>query len=851
MSSNGPSSTTASGTLGTFGGVFTPSILTILGLVLFLRVGYVVGSVGLVQALLILGLATGVSVLTSVSLAVVATNMRVGGGGEYFLISRTLGIEFGGAVGVVLYLAISVSIAFYSIGFAEALVTAFDRDSSALVQLVAAILVLLIAGIGYVGSDLATRFQYIVMALLVVALASFFVGSVGDFDGGQFSENLGKPDSGVGFWQAFAIFFPAVTGFSQGVAMSGDLRTPSRSITTGTFAAVVLSTAVYVGVVVLLAGGAPAAVLLEDTTTIMGDLSLAGWTMLVGVLAATLSSALASTLGGPRVLQRLGEDRVLPRLELFAVGAGATNNPRRALGVSTIIALITVAAGDLNAIAPVIAMFFLASYGMINYATYYEFRAGSTSFRPRFRWGDHRASLTGTLACAGAIVAINPLAGTLAALVLVVLYSYLRRREVPDRWVDSAGSYHYTRAREHLHSLAQEPTGARDWRPCILAFVPRDPTNRRRMITVASWLEGDAGFITAVRLLKGEGPRFRRQAAEIEADLAAELDDITDRAFARVLAVADDSVGVQTLVQAHGIGNVRANLTVFGVRDLRGSEADRQVYGAMLQNCVRFGTNVAVLNLRDDAWENFESTPKDQRSIALWWSDDQVGQLITLLGWLCQRHDDWEDASIVVYVPSNDELELEQVATLLADARINAEVVEVAPTPATFAAALGGATLALAPLRVRRGNAIGPFETPLGMLVESLPLAVMILATESLDLDAEPDEGDTAELARVSDHAKEAAKWVADLDQEAARLLVEAESLRIRLDESGVTDDERGVLQEQLTETDAAAAKAYRKYVDARTRSAHLQARLAELDAAAPASQADPDIWRSSSRVPD
>ncbi len=98
------------GTLGTFGGVFTPSILTILGLVLFLRVAYVVGSVGLLQALLILGLATSVSVLTSISLAVVATNMRVRGGGEYFLISRTLGIEFGGAVGVVLFLAISVSI---------------------------------------------------------------------------------------------------------------------------------------------------------------------------------------------------------------------------------------------------------------------------------------------------------------------------------------------------------------------------------------------------------------------------------------------------------------------------------------------------------------------------------------------------------------------------------------------------------------------------------------------------------------------------------------------------------------------------------------------------------------------
>ncbi|MDH3753606.1 MAG: amino acid permease [Acidimicrobiia bacterium] len=839
------------GTLGTFGGVFTPSILTILGLVLFLRVGYVVGSVGLARALLILALATSVSVLTSISLAVVATNMRVGGGGEYYLISRTLGIEFGGAIGVVLYLAISVSIAFYAIGFAEALVAAFDRDSSALIQLVAAGLVVILTGVAYVGADLATRLQYLVMVLLVVALVSFFLGATGDFDGDRFSDNLGRPDSDVGFWEAFAIFFPAVTGFSQGVAMSGDLRTPSRSITRGTFAAVGLSTVVYLGVMVLLAGSAPASVLVADTTTVMGDLSPAEWTMVVGVLAATLSSALASTLGGPRVLQRLGEDRVLPGLERFAVGAGPAKNPRRALAVSAVIALVTVAAGDLNAIAPVISMFFLASYGMINYATYFEFRAGSTSFRPRFRWGDHRASLAGTLACGVAIVAINPVAGTLAALVLMGLYSYLRRRDVPARWVDSAGSHHYTRARHHLHSLAAEPTGTRDWRPCILAFVPRDPTNRRRMITMTSWLEGDSGFITAVRMLEGSGPRWRRQAQEIEEDLSAEVDELVESGFARVLAVGDDEVGVQALVQAHGIGDVRPNLTVFGVRDLRGSEADRQTYGSMLQNCVRFGTNVAVLNVRDDAWAQFESTPPSERSIALWWSDDQVGQLTTLLGWLCRRHDDWKDAAIVVHVPqSDDPEELERVAALIEAARITADVVPVDPTPAAFTTAMGGATLALAPLRVRRGNAMGPFETPLGMLVESLPLAVMILATDTPELDAEPDESVLAALARATDQAEEAAKWVADLDRQAARLLVEAEAVRVRLD-GELDPEERPALEQELVELDAAAAKAYRKYVDARARSNRLRAEAAELDSAHGGGGTDPDIWRSSADARD
>lgn len=849
-SERSPADTT--GTLGTFGGVFTPSVLTILGLVLFLRVAYVVGSVGLAQTLAILALSTVVSVLTSISLAVVATNLRVRGGGEYFLISRTLGIEFGGAVGVVLYLAISVSIAFYAIGFSEAVVDALGSDDHRIVQLIAAGLVLTLTGVSYVGADLATRLQYLVMGLLIMALVSFFVGAIGDFSVEQLSANLDKPDSGVGFWEAFAIFFPAVTGFSQGVAMSGDLKSPSQSIARGTLAAVGLSTVIYLAAVIVLAGSASASVLVEDTNSIMGELSLAGWTILAGVLAATLSSALASTLGGPRVLQRLGEDRLLPRLEYFAAGAGAAKNPRRALALCTAIALATIAAGDLNTVAPVISMFFLASYGMINYATYYEFRAGSTSFRPRFRWGDHRASLAGTIACGGAIIAINPLAGTFASLVLLGLYTYLRQRDVPDRWVDSAGSHHYTRVRRHLRFLADEPMGSRDWRPCILAFVPRDPTNRRRMVTLASWLEGDSGFLTAVRMLEGSGPVGRRQAREIEEDLAAEVDAIADGTFARVLLVGDDEVGVQTLVQAHGIGNVRANLTVFGVRDLRGSEADRQAYGSMLQNCVRFGTNVAIVNIRDDAWEQFVVTPKADRSIALWWSGDQVGQLITLLGWLCQRHEEWCEASIVVYVPATDDpAETARIARLLEDARIEADVVTVDPTPAAFSAALGGATLALAPLRVRRGNAIGPFETPLGMLMESLPLAVMILATETLSLDAQPDETKLAELARVADRAKESARWVAELDQEAARLLVEEEALRLQLDDDGLEPDTRTELERRLADLEVAAVTAYRKYVDARARSAALEAKVAELESAGGAGLADPDIWRSSSPARD
>ena len=85
--------------LGTFGGVFTPSVLTILGIILFRRLGYVVGSAGLGRALLMLALATAISVITSLSLSAIATNRKVKGGGDYYLISRSLGVEYGGRSG--------------------------------------------------------------------------------------------------------------------------------------------------------------------------------------------------------------------------------------------------------------------------------------------------------------------------------------------------------------------------------------------------------------------------------------------------------------------------------------------------------------------------------------------------------------------------------------------------------------------------------------------------------------------------------------------------------------------------------------------------------------------------------
>ncbi|MEO6593120.1 MAG: hypothetical protein ABIP94_00035 [Planctomycetota bacterium] len=248
-----PKAASAPVRLGTFAGVFTPSLLTILGIILFLRTGYVVGSAGLGKALLIIAIANTISVLTSISLSAIATSLRVKPSGDYYVISRTLGPAFGGALGSVLFLSQAVSIAFYAIGFGEATAALVPGTEAWLPQAIAAAAVAGLFVLAWAGSDWATRCQYVAMAVLAAAIVSFFVGGATHFSDEHFAASWTRQGD-VPFWVIFAIFFPAVTGFTQGVNMSGDLQDAGRSIPKGTFLAVGISAAVYFAVAFVFAG---------------------------------------------------------------------------------------------------------------------------------------------------------------------------------------------------------------------------------------------------------------------------------------------------------------------------------------------------------------------------------------------------------------------------------------------------------------------------------------------------------------------------------------------------------------------------------------------------------------------
>ena len=828
------------GTLGTFAGVFTPSILTILGIILFLRLGYVVGSAGLGRALIIITLANGISILTSISISAIATNIKVKGGGDYYLISRTLGPEFGGAIGMVLFLAQSVSIAFYGIGFGEAVAVLLPQSVFTTPRIIAVSAVSFLFIFAWLGADWATRFQYVVMALLAAALLSFFIGGGPRWEMATLVQNWTVSSQGPTFWVLFAIFFPAVTGFTQGISMSGDLKNPGKSLPLGTFMAVGISIFVYFGAALLFAGVLPNEILIRDYNAMK---RVARFSVLIdaGVVAATLSSSMASFLGAPRILQSLSKDRIFPFLLPFAKGSGPTDNPRRGVLLSAAIALGTIGLGQLNVIARVVSMFFLISYGLLNYATYYEARAASPSFRPKFKWFDQRLSLLGFLACLLVMLAIDFKTGLIAVSILFAIYQYLKRTAGPARWADSRRSYYLQRARENLLEANVEPEHDRDWRPQILAFS-KDAQRRPGLLRFASWLEGRSGLTTVVKIIEGEGLKMLKRQEESESELRSDIAAHGFAAFPLVVFAPDLEIALNTLIQSTGVGPLKANTILLNWLDPESeiTNDQREInLGRNLRAAYRLGRNIVVLDADEDKWNTLENIPGENRRIDVWWLNDATSRLMLLLGYLITRSQPWDGVKIRVLATGYTEDTPENLTDLknnLEEARIEAEPIIVTNADMDKLSEYSAdAAVVFLPFRLRGDQITCPIDTTIEEIVSRLPVTALVLAAEDIALDAEPEEGTAGHMAAAMDALADAEKKAVEAEKETARTREIAETARAKLLElenntPHTQEDLRTELKTAADNAEKEVDKAFRKAAKARAKVEEAAKIVKELD---------------------
>ncbi|MCO5187218.1 MAG: amino acid permease [Anaerolineae bacterium] len=454
---------------GTFGGVFTPTILTILGAIMYLRLGWVVGNAGLVGAIIIILLAEAITIATGLAVSSVATNTRVGAGGAFAIISQSLGLEIGGSVGIPLFFAQSISVTLYILAFSEGWLAIFPTHSMVVVAIIAFFVV---CSIAYISAQFAIKIQYVIMAIIALSLISVFIGY---FTAPQlYTPQLVGTFQSATFWETFAIFFPAVTGIMVGISMSGSLRKPRRSLPLGTMSAIFLGMVVYLLLAYWLSRVATPEELVNNFT-IMVDKAFWSWAVLGGLLGATFSSALGSLVGAPRVMQALSIQGILPFKGYFSQET-ESGDPKRALiatgAIAFVILLVALIGGGLDAVAGTITMFFLITYAMLNLVVLIEQTLSMVSFRPTFKI-PRFVPLIGLIGCLFVMFLINAVFSIIAIIAVLAMYIFLARGGIEAEQDDVRSGLFGTLARWAVIKASEMPPAVeRSWKPAVL--VPLD-----------------------------------------------------------------------------------------------------------------------------------------------------------------------------------------------------------------------------------------------------------------------------------------------------------------------------------------------------------------------------------------
>ncbi len=669
--------TDENGKFGAFGGVFTPSVLTILGVIMYLRFPWVVGQAGLMGALLIVVISHALTVPTALSVASIATNRTVRAGGDYYMLSRSLGLEIGGAIGVALFFAQALSVSLYVLGFTEALLSVFPGLHGPTVAVATAVAV---AGLAFWNTSIAIKSQFVIMGLIILSIGAIFTGS-GSAPPAEVSLWSKTVDGAAAepFIAVFAVFFPAVTGFTQGVSMSGDLAEPRKSIPVGTFAAMGTGFVVYVGLIVFVAFEVDTADLRRLDPMVFKQVASVGILVVLGVLGATLSSAMGSVLGAPRILQALATDGVVPRF--LGKGHGPTNMPRLATVVSLGIALVGVglaylSPSGLNAIAQVITMFFLASYGFISLACGLATWAKLPSFRPTLKVPS-ALSLAGAGGCFYMMSLINLPAMVASVIIVGLIYLSIHRRHLTKTWGDLRYGIWAALIRRGLVALRGADYHPINWQPHMIV-LGGSPLARPHLLDLGQWVGGQRGLVTYFFLLRGDlsgtAGRLRRRQYALQQRLERDYPSVFTK-----LQVCDEVLPeALSVVQAHGTTGFEPNTVLMGWSRDGDHAADyvRVIRGlAKLDKC--------MLLLSHHSLHKFGK----HSSIDLWWGGlENNGALMLLLSALITESPEWEEAQVtvkmIVPVGTKQDFVLANLERIIAESKVDAKAELIERDPA-------------------------------------------------------------------------------------------------------------------------------------------------------------------------
>ena len=672
--------------------VFFTAISTILGAVMFLRFGFAVGSVGLVGTLAIILIGHAVTIPTAMAIAEIATNQKVEGGGEYYIISRSFGLVIGSSIGIALFFSQAISVAFYIIAFAEAFSSAFEYvklhydlhpilawlvDKKQTVSIPALFVLTVIVLVK--GADLGVKALYVVVATLFLSLAAFFIGQTEYSKSNEldpfatvynvevFEESIdnslaedttiaiddqnnsgsNKPLLPIGFFTVFAIIFPAFTGMTAGVGLSGDLRNPSRSIPLGTLAGTLSGMVVYVFIAYKLAVSASPADLADTDALVMASIAWQGWWLIpVGLAAATISSAIGSILVAPRTLQAIARDRLLPSSQInfwLSRGRGKKDEPYNATIVVIAIAFVFVLMGGLDFVAEIISIFFMVTYGSLCLISFLQHFAADPSYRPTFRsrW---YISLFGAVACFGLIFVMNPGYAVLALLLMTGIYamvSYYNPDKKNMAVIFQGVIFQFSRQLQVFLQKAEKEQIA-SWRPSAIC-ISESSFDRLAAFDILRWISQKYGFGTYIHKITGYLSKSTDQEARAAKERLIRMAETSkSNIYIDTLISPSYTSAIAQVIQLPGISGTENNLLLLEFSKQQPTNLKDIVDNFKLVKSVNF--DVIILSSSERGYGL-------KKSIHIWITsnDYENASLMILLAYIILGHKEWKGGQIKIF----------------------------------------------------------------------------------------------------------------------------------------------------------------------------------------------------------
>lgn len=646
---------------GWISGVFLRCILNIWGVMLFLRMGWMTGQAGIGLSIAVVGLATVVTLITTMSMSAICTNGEVRGGGAYYLISRSLGPEVGGAVGMIFAFANSIAVAMYIVGAAETIrdiLRIFNTGIASIpsgiddIRISGIALLFLVTAITGIGMAFENKAQILLLVLLLAALMNYFVGAcftprpdqiVKGFTGWQWRngrENFGPDFRGEDFFSVFSIFFPSVIGILAGANISGDLKDPSKALPKGTFLAIITTSFSYVIIIIWLGF-----TLIRDASGNINELkneqyrncqnrsctygmmnynqvmemsAAYGPLIYVGTFSATLSSALAALVSAPRLFQALCNDKIFSYLNIFAKGYGPNNDPRRASALAFLIAAIFICIAELNVIAPYISNFYMATYCLINFACFHASLIKSPGFRPGFKYYNKWISLFGAVCCISVMFVMNWITSLVTFFIVIALFLCIQKIKPPINWGSSTQGYYYKNALSAVLKLNKIEQHVKNFRPSILVLTG-NAYSRPSLVDFAYSLSKQVGLMICGHVIQDH---ISHSVRSLLSDFNYKwLNDRKVKTFYCNIENESISKGVSSLIQASGLGKLRPNILLMGFKSNWENADPKEIqdYLQIIHYAFDMQLSVGILRLRGGLdfgkyFENFQGLPYENKN---------------------------------------------------------------------------------------------------------------------------------------------------------------------------------------------------------------------------------------------